>query len=70
MSTTARYLFTAGGIASLTCALLIGPGRSTAQSGGGENLCFGQGKLCTRTTVITCEPDGGCSSTVSYTFYN
>jgi hypothetical protein len=68
MRTSARLLFAAGGVATLTCALLLGPGRSVAQSG--ENVCFGQGKLCTRTTVITCEPDGSCSSTVSYTFYN
>lgn len=69
MKTPARFLFAAAGIATLTCALLLGPARSSAQESG-ENLCFGRGKLCTRTTVITCEPDGSCSSTVSMTYYN
>ena len=68
MKMRAKFLFAAGGIATLTCALLLGPGPSSAQEGG--NLCFGTGKLCTRTTVITCEPDGTCSSSVSMTYYN
>lgn len=69
MKTPARLLFALAGIASLLCALLFSAGRSVAQAGeGGEEMCDGSGKLCSRTTVVTCYPNG-CVSSVSYTYY-
>jgi len=67
MKMPAKFLFAACGIATLTCALALSAGRSVAQEG--DNLCFGAGKMCTRTTVVTCDANG-CTSTVSYTYYN
>jgi hypothetical protein len=68
MKTSARVVFAAGGIVSLVCALSFSSVRSVAQSGEG-GMCDGSGKLCTRTTVITCYPNG-CASSTSYTYYN
>ena len=69
MKTPARIVFAAGGVASLMCALLFSAGRSMAQAGeGDEGMCDGSGKLCSRTTVITCYPNG-CVSSVSYAYY-
>jgi hypothetical protein len=68
MKRSARFVFAAGGFASLICALLFSAGRSVAQSEG-EGMCDGSGKLCTRTTVVTCYPNG-CASSTTYTYYN
>ena len=69
MKKSARAVFAAGGIASLICALLFGAAQSVAQSGEGEGMCDRSGKLCTRTTVVTCYPNG-CTSSTTYTYYN
>jgi hypothetical protein len=70
MKTPARIVFAAAGLATLTCALLLGPARTMAQDGGADDHCRGAGLICTRTTVVTCPPNGPCTSTQTATYYN